>query len=181
LAQAACLASYSDLTQSTSGALHIPGRKTKNKKKKPREKKRTLEAQLQLSLIAVSQASTYFITNTVCRATHAPLATTHRHSIVCVSICQERGAFCSVLFFFGFSRCFSRTNLHAQGCIAIMVASKAASRAASVMSNSNARGVVKRRNKPYKTEQQKIVAKKRKLDIRVCSSLIPSNMPALQY
>jgi hypothetical protein len=62
-----------------------------------------------------------------------------------------------------------------------MVASKAASRAASVMSNSNARGVVKRRNKPYKTEQQKIVAKKRKLDIRVCSSFIPSNMPALQY
>jgi hypothetical protein len=49
------------------------------------------------------------------------------------------------------------------------------------MSNSNARGVVKRRNKPYKTEQQKIVAKKRKLDIRVCPSLIPSNMPALQY
>jgi hypothetical protein len=51
-----------------------------------------------------------------------------------------------------------------------MVASKAASRAVSVVSTTNARDVLKRRNKPYKTEQQKVIAKKRKLDIQVCSS-----------
>jgi hypothetical protein len=49
-----------------------------------------------------------------------------------------------------------------------MVASKAASRAVSVVSTTNARDVLKRRNKPYKTEQQKVIAKKRKLDIQVC-------------
>jgi hypothetical protein len=61
-----------------------------------------------------------------------------------------------------------------------MVASKAASRAASVVSTSNARDVLKRRNKPYKTEQQKVIAKKRKLDIQVCSSFILLIMPTLQ-
>jgi hypothetical protein len=48
-----------------------------------------------------------------------------------------------------------------------MVASKGVSRATSVVSSGNARDVLKRRNKPYKTEQQKIIAKKRKLDIKV--------------
>jgi hypothetical protein len=48
-----------------------------------------------------------------------------------------------------------------------MVASKGASRAKSVVSGGNARDLLKRRNKPYKTEQQKIIAKKRKLDIKV--------------
>jgi hypothetical protein len=112
LVQAACLAPYSDLTQSTSGALHIPGRKTKNKKKKPREKKRTLEAQLQLSLIAVSQASTYFITNTVCRATRS--SDCDPQTFHCLRVCLSRAW--RVLFCFGFSRCFSLTNLHAKGC-----------------------------------------------------------------
>jgi len=49
-----------------------------------------------------------------------------------------------------------------------MVASKGVSRATSVVSNGNARDVLKRRNKPYRTEQQKVIAKKRKLDIKVC-------------
>jgi intracellular sulfur oxidation DsrE/DsrF family protein len=62
-----------------------------------------------------------------------------------------------------------------------MVASKAASRAVSVLATTNARDVLKRRNKPYKTEQQKVIAKKRKLDIQVCSSSVPSKSPALQY
>jgi hypothetical protein len=62
-----------------------------------------------------------------------------------------------------------------------MVASKAASRAVSVVSTTNARDVLKRRNKPYKTEQQKVIAKKRKLDIQVCLPLIPSKLPALRY
>jgi len=62
-----------------------------------------------------------------------------------------------------------------------MVASKGVSRAASVVSNANARDVLKRRNKPYKTEQQKVIAKKRKLDIQVCLSLLPSLMPVLHY
>ena len=48
-----------------------------------------------------------------------------------------------------------------------MVAYKGASRATSVVSSGNARDVLKRRNKPYKTEQQKIIAKKRKLDLKV--------------
>jgi hypothetical protein len=48
-----------------------------------------------------------------------------------------------------------------------MVASKGVSRATSVVSSGNARDLLKRRNKPYKTEQQKIIAKKRKLDIKV--------------
>jgi len=61
-----------------------------------------------------------------------------------------------------------------------MVASKGVSRAVSVVSNSNARDVLRRRNKPYKTEQQKVIAKKRKLEIQVCSSFLPSNMHALQ-
>jgi len=48
-----------------------------------------------------------------------------------------------------------------------MVTSKGVSRATSVISNGNARDVLKRRNKPYRTEQQKVIAKKRKLDIKV--------------
>jgi hypothetical protein len=60
-----------------------------------------------------------------------------------------------------------------------MVASRNVSRATSVVSSSNARALIKRRKKPYKTEQQKIIAKKAKLDIHVCSSFIPSTMPAL--
>lgn len=62
-----------------------------------------------------------------------------------------------------------------------MVASKAASRATSVVSNTTARNVLKRRNKPYKTEQQKVIAKKRKLDIQVCLSFVSSRLPALHY
>jgi hypothetical protein len=62
-----------------------------------------------------------------------------------------------------------------------MVASTAASRTASVMSNSKPRGVIKRRGKPYKTEQHKVVAKKLKLNIEVCSPFFLSYMPALQY
>ena len=43
--------------------------------------------------------------------------------------------------------------------------STGASRASSVLSN--ARTTLKRREKPYKTEQQKMIGKKRKLDVNV--------------
>lgn len=46
-----------------------------------------------------------------------------------------------------------------------MVTSTGASRASSVLSN--ARITLKRREKPYKTEQQKMIGKKRKLDVNV--------------
>jgi hypothetical protein len=60
-----------------------------------------------------------------------------------------------------------------------MLAIRGGSRAASVASNSNARDILKRRNKPYRTEQQMIIAKKPKLDIQVCSSFIQSTVTAL--
>ena len=100
---------------------------------------------------------------------HAPLAATHRHSIVCVSVCQERGSFCSVVVFLFFRIVFFLLTCKHKVVSPIMVASTAASRTASVMSNSKPRGVIKRRGKPYKTEQHKVVAKKLKLNIEVCS------------
>ena len=155
----------------------LPWTQKKKYKRKTREKRRTLEAQLQLSLIAVSQASAYFITNTLCRTTR--FSDCDPQTFHCLRIYLSRAW--RVLFCLGF-RVGSLLLTCTQKVVSpTMVSSKAASRAASVMSSSNARGVVKRRNKPYKTEQQKIVAKKRKLDIKVCSSLILSNMPALQY
>jgi hypothetical protein len=59
-----------------------------------------------------------------------------------------------------------------------MASSGDVSRAASVMSDSNARNLLKRRHKPYKTEQSKVTAKKRKLNIEVCSSFIASPFAA---
>ena len=50
-----------------------------------------------------------------------------------------------------------------------MTASRAGtSRASSVRPASAARTIQKRRDKPYKTEQSRIIAKKRKLDLHVC-------------
>jgi hypothetical protein len=42
-----------------------------------------------------------------------------------------------------------------------------ASRAVSVVSSATVRDTLKRRNKPYKTEQKKIIGKKRKLALQV--------------
>lgn len=48
-----------------------------------------------------------------------------------------------------------------------MVTTTGGSRAASVVSNANARNTLKRRSKPYKLEEQKVVAKKRRLALQV--------------
>lgn len=58
-------------------------------------------------------------------------------------------------------------------CIENMVKTRTAapSRAATVVSSRGAnvaRDIMKKRDKPYKTEQHRVLAKKRKLDIRVC-------------
>ena len=55
-----------------------------------------------------------------------------------------------------------------------------ASRAASVASTSTARDKLKRRDKPYRTEQNKVIAKKRKLDLHTTFQRAPpgyANLP----
>ena len=96
-------------------ALQSLGHK-KKRIEKTKEQRRTLEAQLQLSLVAVSQAYTYFITNTVCRATRS--SGCDPQTFHCLRVCyQERCSFCCVFLLF-LSRCLFLTNLQAQGCIA---------------------------------------------------------------
>lgn len=62
-----------------------------------------------------------------------------------------------------------------------MVTTTCGSRAASVASNGNARSTLKRRDKPYKIEEEKIMAKKRKVAYQVRSLSVPSTPITLQY
>lgn len=62
-----------------------------------------------------------------------------------------------------------------------MVTSTGGSRATSVLSNTNARNTLKRRSKPYKLEEQKVVAKKRRLALQVRSQSAPLQRKALQH
>lgn len=155
-----------------------PWTQKKNLKKNKREEKNARSATT--AVADCSFSGFYLLHHKHCLPCHTRSSGYDPQTFHCLRVCLSRAW--RVLFcFLGFRVVFLLLTCTQKVVSPIMVASKAASRAASVMSNSNARGVVKRRNKPYKTEQQKIVAKKRKLDIRVCSSFIPSNMPALQY
>lgn len=62
-----------------------------------------------------------------------------------------------------------------------MVTTTGGSRAASVASNGNARSTLKRRDKPYKVEEERIMAKKRKVAYQVRSLSAPSTPLILQY
>jgi hypothetical protein len=69
-----------------------------------------------------------------------------------------------------------------------MVSYKAATRGTSVVPTTDARDLLKRRDKLsqkpfkslYKTKQEKVITKKQKLKIEVCSSIVLSILPGLQ-
>lgn len=159
---------------------YLDTKKEKKRKKKPREKRRTLEPQLQLSLIAVSQASTYFITNTVCRATRS--SGCDPQTFHCLRVCLSRAwlvLFCCC--FFVFSHCLFLTNLQAQGCIAHhgSIHSRLAHRERHVQLQTSRRYQATRQAVQDRAAQGR--RKEAEAQYRGLFTIFLSYMPALQY